>query len=89
MDVTICSEAAAQRAREAKKAQKQTGLDLRTANRQLQSCPKKQLAAQRAPDNVREPFVIEPVEQGTTGLFSTLSPTKSIVIPFESADRGE
>ena len=58
--------AATQRAREARKARKGAGVESRAANRQLQSRPERQVAAQSTPNTLQEPAVIEPVERVTT-----------------------
>ena len=58
--------AAAQAAREAKKAEKQTEKESRAGCRLLQSRSKGNPVAQKATSTIREPVVIEPVEQATT-----------------------
>jgi hypothetical protein len=63
----LCSrEEVAQAAREAKRAQEQTEIESRTANRRLQSRSKIQLATKRALNTLRESVVIEPAEHATT-----------------------
>merc|ERR1712070_161628 len=58
--------AAAQKLREARKAQKQTGNGSKANGGRWQGRPKKQSAAQKLADTMREPVAVEPVEQATT-----------------------